>query len=196
MSPMEPQYDSLYGGGALWVCWAHAQSGAGGAPVYPPGRSPVSIPTQIKKYLDDNKVRYEHISHPPVYTAQEVAEAVHASGKAVAKTVILSDDLGFVMAVVPATHRVCLESLRAMAGRRGLDIAKELEFQSLFPNCEPGAMAPFGNLYELPVFVDASLREDESITFNAGTHEDAIRMAYAAFEQLVAPVVGTIGEPA
>lgn len=156
----------------------------------------MSIPQQIKKYLDEHNVRYEHISHTPVYTAQEVAEALHASGKAVAKTVILSDDLGFVMAVVPATHRVCLESLRTMSGRRGLDIATELEFQGLFPNCETGAMAPFGNLYELPVFVHASLREDESITFNAGTHEDAIRMPYAAFEELVAPVVGTIGKPA
>ena len=156
----------------------------------------MSIARQILDFLDANGVRYEHISHPPVYTAQEVAQASHTPGKEFAKTVVLSDDLGFLLAVLPATRRISLDALREASGRRGLHIATELEFQDLFPDCETGAMAPFGNLYDLPVFADASLREDETITFNAGTHEDAIRMPYAAFEKFVAPVVAPFGEPA
>ena len=154
----------------------------------------MSIARQILEFLDANDVRYEHISHPPVYTAQEVAQASHTPGKEFAKTVVLSDDLGFLLAVLPATRRISLDALREASGRRGLHIATELEFQDLFPDCETGAMAPFGNLYDLPVFADASLREDETITFNAGTHEDAIRISYAAFEKLVAPVVAPFGE--
>ncbi len=156
----------------------------------------MSISNRVKKLLDDSKVRYEHISHAPVYTAQEVAQAVHAPGREFAKAVILSDDLGFLMAVLPATRRISLDALGRASGRDQLRIATEAEFQGLFPNCETGAMAPFGNLYDLPVFVDASLREDETITFNAGTHEDAIRMPYGAYEKLVDPVVAQFSEPA
>jgi Ala-tRNA(Pro) deacylase len=154
----------------------------------------VSIPAHIRQYLDEHQVRYEHITHAPHYTAQGAARAVRAPGKEFAKTVILTDDLGYVMAVLPANRRISLDALHEITGRRGLRIATELEFQGLFPNCETGAMAPFGNLYEIPVFVDASLREDESITFHAGTHQDAIRMPYPLYEKLVAPVVGSFGE--
>jgi Ala-tRNA(Pro) deacylase len=148
----------------------------------------MSISRRVKDYLDQNGVAYEHLEHAPVYTAQEMAQAVHASGREVAKAVIVRDEQGFAMAVLSATRKVDLDALREATGRPDLRLAGEDEFKNLFPNCETGAMAPFGNLYDLPVFVDESLRE-ESITFNAGTHADAIRMPYKAYERLVEPVV-------
>lgn len=155
----------------------------------------MSISNRVKKLLDDNGIEYSHSEHAPLYTAQEVAQAEHVPGREFAKTVILTDGEAFIMAVLPATRKVDLEALREAAGNPDLRLASEDEFQRLFPNCEIGAMAPFGNLYDLPVFVDQSLRADETITFNAGTHVDAIRMSYAVYEELVAPVVADFSVP-
>lgn len=155
----------------------------------------MSIARRVKTYLDEEGVSYEHSEHPPAFTAQEVAAAEHVPGKELAKTVMLTDGEAFVMAVLPATRRVEMNELREVAGNPELRLAEEEEFAGLFPNIEIGAMAPFGNLYDVPVFVDQTLREDESITFNAGTHTDTIRMAYADFERLVDPVVAEFSEP-
>lgn len=149
----------------------------------------MSIARRVKTFLDEEGAAYEHSEHAPAYTAQEVAAAEHVPGKELAKTVMLTDGEAFVMAVLPATRRVEIEQLREVAGNPDLRLADEEEFAGLFPNVETGAMAPFGNLYDVPVFVDQALREDESITFNAGTHTDTIRMAYTDFERLVGPVV-------
>lgn len=155
----------------------------------------MSIARRVKTYLEEEGVAYEHSEHPPAFTAQEVAAAEHVPGKELAKTVMLTDGEAFVMAVLPATRRIALDDLREVAGLPDLRLAEEDEFAGLFPNVETGAMAPFGNLYDVPVFVDQALREDESITFNAGTHTDTIRMAYADFERLVGPVVAEFSEP-
>lgn len=155
----------------------------------------MSIARRVKAYLEEEGVAYEHGEHPPAFTAQEVAAAEHIPGKELAKTVMLTDGGTFLMAVLPATRRVEIDELREVAGNSELRLAEEEEFADLFPNVEIGAMPPFGNLYDVPVFVDQSLREDESITFNAGTHTDTIRMAYADFERLVDPVVAEFSEP-
>ena len=155
----------------------------------------MSISRRVKQYLDEKGVDYEHVEHAPVYTAQEVAQAVHRPGREIAKAVIVRDEQGFAMAVLPATRKVDLDALRQAIGRSKLRLATEDEFEDLFPHCETGAMAPFGNLYDMPVFVDQSLREDESITFNAGTHADAIRMPYSTYERLVNPVVAAFSHP-
>lgn len=155
----------------------------------------MSIARRVKTYLEEEGVAYEHSEHPPAFTAQEVAAAEHVPGKELAKTVMLTDGEAFVMAVLPATRRIALDDLREVAGLPDLRLAEEDEFAGLFPNVETGAMAPFGNLYDVPVFVDQALREDEAITFNAGTHTDTIRMAYADFERLVGPVVAEFSEP-
>lgn len=154
----------------------------------------MSIARRVKTYLEEEGVAYEHSEHPPAFTAQEVAAAEHVPGKELAKTVMLTDGEAFVMAVLPATRRIALDDFREVAGLPDLRLAEEDEFAGLFPNVETGAMAPFGNLYDVPVFVDQALREDESITFNAGTHTDTIRMAYADFERLVGPVVAEFSE--
>lgn len=155
----------------------------------------MSVAASIRKFLEENDVEYEHHSHEPAYTAQEVAQAEHVPGREVAKTVILTDGAAYVMAVLPATRRIDFEEIREAVGNPELRLAEEDEFADLFPGVEVGAMAPFGNLYDMPVFVDQSLREDERITFTAGTHEDSIRMAYADFERLVSPVAADFSEP-
>ncbi|MDX1661630.1 MAG: YbaK/EbsC family protein [Gemmatimonadota bacterium] len=155
----------------------------------------MTIANRVQSFLDEHDVDYEHTEHEPVYTAQEVAEAEHVPGRQVAKVVILTDGEDSIMAVLPATRKIQLEKIRHAAGNDALRLADEEEFEDQFPGCEVGAMAPFGNLYEHVVFVDQTLREDERITFNAGTHTDAITMAYADFERLVEPVAAEFSEP-
>lgn len=155
----------------------------------------MSIANRVEEFLEENDVEYEHQEHETAYTAQEVAATEHVSGREFAKSVILTDGEEFVMAVLPAHRKVNLEKIRSAAGNPELRLAGEEEFADLFPGSEVGAMAPFGNLYDLPVFVDQELREDEKITFNAGSHEDTIRMAYADYERLVEPVAASFSAP-
>lgn len=148
--------------------------------------------TRLKEFLDRNNVPYETIPHPPAYTTREVAAAAHIPGREVAKTVIVRIDDEMAMVVLRAPDQVDLERVREVAGARTIELAREDEFKDLFPNCEPGAMPPFGNLWDMPVFVDQRLREDETISFNAGTHDELVRVAYGAFERLVEPVVAEL----
>lgn len=147
----------------------------------------------LKKFLDENKVKYLTVLHSLAYTTQEVAAKMHIHGWELAKTTILKADGKFVMAVLPAPCRVDFEKFRALVGARSVVLASEEEFRNLFPECELGAMPPFGNLYGLPVYVDERLREDQSIAFNAGSHTEAIRMDYRDFERLAKPAVGWFG---
>ena len=144
---------------------------------------------KLKKFLDDNDVRYVTIQHSKAYTAQDVAATSHISGKEIAKTVMVRLGGKMAMAVVPASRMVDLEHLREVTGATSAELATESEFKDRFPECEVGAMPPFGNLYDLDVYVDESLREDEEIAFNAGTHTELVRLAYADFERLVKPKV-------
>ena len=144
---------------------------------------------KLKKFLDDNDVRYVTIQHSKAYTAQDVAATSHISGKEIAKTVMVRLGGKMAMAVVPASRMVDLEHLREITGATSAELATESEFKDRFPECEVGAMPPFGNLYDLDVYADESLREDEEIAFNAGTHTELVRLDYADFERLVKPKV-------
>ena len=144
---------------------------------------------KLRDYLDDNDIEYITISHSPAYTAQRIAELTHIPGKELAKTVIVKLDGEFAMAVVPASFRVDLDYLQRGTGAESYELATEAEFQSLFPDCEVGAMPPFGNLYDMDVYVATKLAEDEDIAFNSGSHTELVRMSYADFERLVAPKV-------
>jgi Ala-tRNA(Pro) deacylase len=143
--------------------------------------------TQLKEFLDANGVRYVTISHSKAYTATEVAASAHVPGKSMAKTVMVKVDGRMAMAVLPAAFRVSFEQLRSAIGAREVVLAEEAEFRELFPGCEIGAMPPFGNLYGLPVYVADVLVENEEIAFNAGSHTEVVRLAYADFERLVKP---------
>lgn len=147
------------------------------------------IITKLREFLDSAGVKYEVLSHRQAFTAQEVAEAQHVKGKELAKVVVLRSGGQFFMAVLPAPFRVDLDLAEGVVGRHDLRLATEEEFTGLFPQCEAGAMPPFGNLYNLPVFVDQSLTRDEDIVFNAGTHTQTVRMKYADFVRLVQPKV-------
>jgi Ala-tRNA(Pro) deacylase len=148
------------------------------------------IAQKIKDFLDENGVKYLTISHSPAYTANEVAHAAHVSGREVAKTVMVNADGKMVMAVLPASKRLSFPAAARVVGGTNVRLAHEHEFANLFPGCEVGAMPPFGNLWGVDVYVDPSLKEDEEIVFNAGTHTELIRMRYADFERLVHPRIG------
>jgi len=143
----------------------------------------------LKSFLDTNHVKYTTISHSPAYTAQEVAASAHIPGKELAKTVIVKVDGEFAMAVLPASKHISLSRLRTAAGAGDAEIATEEEFEKLFPDCELGAMPPFGNLYDMPVFAAKELTEDEEIAFNAGSHTELVQLAYRDFDKLVHPKV-------
>lgn len=145
--------------------------------------------SKVKEYLDQNGVPYVTISHSPAYTAQGVAAAAHVKGKELAKVVIIKVDGKLAMAVLPAPYKVNTDKLREAIGCRELKLAGEEEFGHLFPDCELGAMPPFGNLYGMEVYVAGSLTENEEIAFNAGSHSELIRLAYRDFERLVKPKV-------
>jgi len=143
--------------------------------------------TRLKEFLDRENVKYVTIGHSPAFTAQEIAERAHVPGKELAKTVMVKIDGKLAMIVVPASEHVRLAHLKEALGADEVELAGEYEFKERFPDCETGAMPPFGNLYDLPVFVSATLREDDEIAFNVGSHSELIRMAYADFERLVKP---------
>jgi len=150
---------------------------------------------KLRAFLDENHVKYVIIQHSKAFTAQEVADSAHLPGKEVAKTVIVLLDGRLAMVVLPAPELINLEGLRAATDAESVVLASEKEIASLFPNCEVGAMPPFGNLWDMPVFVDRHLREDERIAFNAGSHTELIQLAYADFERLVKPTVLEFAEP-
>ncbi len=144
---------------------------------------------RLKEYLDSQQIKYVTISHSPAFTAQQIAATAHVPGKELAKTVMVLVDGEMAMAVLPASLRVDLDHLQEMIGAKRVELADERSFRDMFPECEVGAMPPFGNLYGMDVYVADSLAEDEEIAFNAGSHTELIRMAYADFERLVKPRV-------
>jgi len=148
--------------------------------------------TKLREYLDSHNVKYLVLSHSVAYTAQGIAALVHLSGKKLAKTVIVRVDGALAMAVVPASFHVDLDLLRTAAGAQTVEIATEKEFKDAFPDCETGAMPPFGNLYDMAVYADASFGENEEITFNAGTHRELVRMNWADMVRLVNPKVANL----
>ena len=148
------------------------------------------MPAQkLKNFLDGHKVRYTTLTHPRAYTAQEIASLAHVHGDEFAKTVIAKVDGEMVMAVLPASCHVDLPLLKAAAQGKKIALASETDFRDRFPGCETGAMPPFGQLYGMPVYVEESLTREKDIAFNAGTHEELVRLAYSDFAKLVKPKV-------
>ncbi len=158
---------------------------------------PVTCLEHLKAYLGAQGVAYAVDEHPTRYTAQELAQIEHVSGRLIAKVVMLIADTKPVMAVVPGNIKVDFAAVRKAMGATEVRLALEDEFEHLFPDCEVGAMPPFGNLYGVPVLVDVALTRDPVILFNAGTHGRTITMTYADYARLVWPAVGFFGkEPA
>jgi len=142
---------------------------------------------KLKSFLDENKVKYVSIRHSSAYTAQEIAAIAHIPGKDLAKTVIIKIDGKMAMAVLPASYKVSFDNLKNIIGAKEIRLAYEQEFIDKFPDCEVGAMPPFGNIYGMDVFVAESLADDEEIAFNACNHTELIKMSFSDFEKLVKP---------
>ncbi|MGA8150887.1 MAG: YbaK/EbsC family protein [Terriglobales bacterium] len=142
---------------------------------------------RLREYLDSHNIRYLIFSPSLAYTAQGIAALTHISGKELAKTVIVRIDGNLAMAVVPASRHVDLALAKRALGAQAVELASEQEFKDKFPDCEAGAMPPFGNLYGMAVYADESLTSIKEITFNAGTHRDLMRMDWADLVRLVEP---------
>jgi Ala-tRNA(Pro) deacylase len=149
------------------------------------------MPAQkLKGMLDRNGIKYISINHSPAYTARETAASTFVPRREFAKTVIVDLDGEKVMAVLPASRHVDLEALRGLAQAGTARLASEDEFRQLFPDCEVGAMPPFGSLYGKRVFVDQMVTEVDDLCFNAGSHQQILRMECGAYLQLERPVIG------
>jgi Ala-tRNA(Pro) deacylase len=149
----------------------------------------MSMSRTLKAFLDREHVHYDVLPHPEAFRATDIAQTLHTPEQEVAKVVIVKVEERFAMTVLPASWLVDLHRLKDVFLTNHVRLASEEEINVLFPDCDLGAMPPFGNLYGLPVYVDRSLTEDEQITFQAGTHSEAIRMRYRDFAALVFPTV-------
>lgn len=145
--------------------------------------------SSLREYLDRNAIRYSVISHSPAFTAQGIAALAHVPGQELAKSVVVKLDGELGLAVLPASFRIDLTSLAVEAGARQAELASEEEFRDGFPECELGAMPPFGNLYGFKVYTDKSLTRDKEIVFNACSHRELIRMSWTDFERLAKPKI-------
>ena len=153
------------------------------------------MPVQkLKSFLDENGIKYVAIKHSAAYTAQEAAAHTHIPGKELAKIVMVKVDGKMAMAVVPASHRVDFDRLRDVVGAKHVELASEAEFKGCFPACDVGAMPPFGNLYDMEVYVSDVLAEDIEIAFSAGSHSELIRLSYADYERLVQPKIASFSK--
>ncbi|MEN6373963.1 MAG: YbaK/EbsC family protein [Smithella sp.] len=148
------------------------------------------MPTsKMKEFLDSHGVKYVKIEHSPAYTAREIAQSTHIKGKEVAKTVIIFIENKMAMAVLSANYSIDFDYFRKEIHANKIELATEEQFKDIFPDCEVGAMPPFGNLYGMDVYVDQHLTEDKEIVFNAGSHSELVKMSYEDFARLVKPRV-------
>ena len=143
---------------------------------------------KLKEYLDGQNVKYESVAHYETYTSQETAQSAHISGRKLAKTVMVKINGKMAMAVLPASQKIDFALLKAAVGAT-VELATEQEFMDMFPDCEVGAMPPFGNLFGIEVYVAESLTLDKEIAFNAGSHIELIKLSYEDFSRLVRPIV-------
>lgn len=147
------------------------------------------ISQRLQDLLDAAAVRYQVLPHREAFTAQGVAAASHVSGWQMAKVLVGRDDRGYVMAVLPATCRLDLPSFRRITRRRNLLLATEEELRTVFPDCEVGAMPPYGLLYGMPVFMDTCFGRKGDMAFQPGNHHEIVRLGFDDFERTAHPVM-------
>ncbi len=143
--------------------------------------------SKLKNYLDKHRVKYVNIIHSPAYTAQEIAASAHIPGKELAKSVMIKLDGRLAMAVLPASRQINFDRLKQGTGAENVELANESEFKGKFPDCEVGAMPPFGNLYGMDTFISRALAEDDEIAFNAGSHTELFKLNYQDYKRLSNP---------
>lgn len=144
---------------------------------------------RLKKHFRDDGIAFQAMTYPTAFTAQEIAAALGVKGKRLAKVVMVKADDRIVMLVLPASYRLDFTKLQGVLGAKELRLAKEEEFSAVFPDCEIGAMPPFGHMYEVSVWVDRALAEEPEIVFQAGTHRETLKMMYKDYARLARPRV-------
>ena len=144
---------------------------------------------RVTEFLDEAAISYEVKEHPPAFTAQQMAAVEHEPGKFVAKPVIVKADGEYMMCVLAACSKIDLGALKNQLGAKHVELALEKEIGEMFDDCELGAEPPFGNLYDLPVIMDKALEKDDHIIFQAGAHDQAIRMSMDDYRKLVKPKI-------
>src|SRR3972149_2603461 len=154
----------------------------------------MAIVERVEGVLKKNNIIYNIIKHQEAYTAQEIAEAIHVSGKNLAKVVMVKAKERYIMTVMPASCRIDFRKLKDVLRETDLRLASEEEFKTVFPDCEAGAEPPFGNLYNIETYVDKSLTEDDQIFFNAGNHYETVVMGYSDYDKIVRPTVAEFAE--
>lgn len=148
----------------------------------------MAVNSRLLSLLVQSRVEYELLPHREAFTAQEVAQTTHVRGRRVAKVVLVRAGRDqYLMAVVPASEHVDLELLARVSGHKHLELAGEGEIIRVFPDCEPGAMPPFGNLYDLPIYLDEGLTLEDTVIFQAGNHHEVVRMPFEQYERLAGP---------
>ncbi|AWV06210.1 prolyl-tRNA synthetase [Lysobacter maris] len=170
-------------------CWTRAPEPCGGRRLERVARHSENamLSPRLHNLLDTRHMPYTTHVHERTVTAHDTAAATHVSRELFAKTVMIKVDGRLAMLVMPAAYRVDLTRLSRALGEAEVELAEESEFRDAFPDCELGAMPPFGHLYDMPVYVDSRLARQKEITFNAGTHIEAVTMPYKAFEKLAEP---------
>jgi len=146
---------------------------------------------RLKEYLDNNHIKYVTIIHSVAYTAQEIAASAHVPGRELAKTVMVKVDGKIAMAVMPASYNVDFNQLQEILGANDVELATEYEFMDMFPGCDVGAMPPFGNLYDMEVYVASPLADNKEIAFNSGSHRELVKLSYEDFARIVKPKVAS-----
>jgi Ala-tRNA(Pro) deacylase len=153
----------------------------------------MAIPARLKAHFEQTHTAYFPVTHAPARSAQYAASLLHVPGKELAKTVALRAGDKALLAVLPASYHINLDKLASVVGV-GVKLMKEEECLRLFPDCQPGAIPPFGELYGLPVYLDRSLVEDPEIIFNAGTLSNGVRMGNTDFVHLAKPRICSFAE--
>lgn len=147
------------------------------------------VTSKVKEFLERTDIHYRNINHPLAFTAQETAASIHIKGKEFAKTVMIRIDGQLAMAVLPASQKIDFELLKSILDAHEVRLCTETEFRNKFPDCEAGAMPPFGKLYDMDVYMAKSLLNNKEIFFNAGSHTDAIELTMDEFNRIVNPII-------
>lgn len=148
------------------------------------------MPTgKLMDFLDENNIRYMVINHSSAYTASEIAASAHVKGQELAKTVVVKIDGKLNLLVLPAKYKVSFKLLKKHTGSQNIELAAEEEFSEQFPDCQTGAMPPFGNIYGMKTFLDKTLTYDDEIAFNAGNHSQLIRLSLQDYMELTKPEI-------
>jgi Ala-tRNA(Pro) deacylase len=148
----------------------------------------MAVASRLREFLERSGVSYAVVAHPPAYTAQYTADRLGLPPRAVAKAVVIRHAGTLSLAVLPAVAKPDLDRLSA-ALRDPVELADQEEIAATFTDCEPNAIPPFGNLYGLKTYVDETLTRERETAFPAGSHTEAVRMAFEDYRRLAAPVV-------